>query len=136
LFTGEIPLHLEADCGRCLVPVPIEAKVSFSLDLVNRDKIEELGGPSAGSPEDDGAGEIAGSFAPNEADQVFYSGRELNLGPVVREQILLALPMAAVCSETCKGLCQVCGKNLNEGECGCDRHVPDPRWAGLKNIKL
>ena len=52
------------------------------------------------------------------------------------EQILLALPAYPVCGEGCKGLCPVCGANLNERECGCDRKVPDPRWAGLKDIKL
>ena len=46
---------------------------------------------------------------------------------------LLALPGYPVCQEGCKGLCSVCGANLNERDCGCDRHVPDPRWAGLEN---
>jgi uncharacterized protein len=55
---------------------------------------------------------------------------------MVREQIVLALPGYPVCGEGCKGLCSVCGANLNERDCGCDRHVPDPRWAGLKNLKL
>jgi len=134
LFAGEIPLHLEGECGRCLKGVPVDATVRFSLDLVDRDKVEELGSPSGG--EDDGAGEIGGSFAPEEAEQIFYSGRELNLGPIVREQILLGLPMHVLCSDECKGLCQICGQNLNEKECGCDRRVPDPRWAGLRDIKL
>ena len=134
LLAGEIPLHLEGECGRCLVTVPVETTVRFSMDLVDRAKVEELGSPSGG--EDDGAGEVGGSFAPEEAEQIFYSGRELDLGPIVREQILLALPMHVLCKEDCKGLCQVCGQNLNEKECGCDRKVPDPRWAGLRDIKL
>jgi uncharacterized protein len=54
---------------------------------------------------------------------------------VVREQLLLALPSYPVCQEGCKGLCSVCGANLNERDCGCDRHVPDPRWAGLEKLK-
>ncbi len=55
---------------------------------------------------------------------------------MVREQLVLSLPADPVCREDCQGLCTVCGANLNERDCGCDRHVPDPRWAGLKNIKL
>ena len=50
--------------------------------------------------------------------------------------MLLSLPAYPVCQEGCKGLCSVCGNNLNERECGCDRKVPDPRWAGLAKVKL
>ena len=60
----------------------------------------------------------------------------VDLDPILREQVLLSLPEYPVCQEGCKGLCSVCGKNLNEGECGCDRKVPDPRWAGLAKVKL
>ncbi|HWV37608.1 MAG TPA: DUF177 domain-containing protein [Vulgatibacter sp.] len=134
LFAGEIPLHIEGACGRCLRCVQVDATVRFSLDLVDGDEMELLGVPSA--PEDDGAGEIAGSFSPEEAEQVFFTGKELDLGPLVREQILLGLPMNVRCGDECRGLCQVCGQNLNDAECGCDRRVPDPRWAGLRNIKV
>ena len=49
--------------------------------------------------------------------------------------LLLALPAYPVCQEACKGLCSVCGANLNERECSCDRRVPDPRWAGLEKLR-
>ena len=112
----------------------LDLPVHFELDFVNADKVRDL--TPAAEDDDLGEGEIGGSFSADEADQVAYTGKELDLGPVVREQILLALPMDALCTEDCKGLCQVCGGNLNEKECSCDRHVPDPRWAKLKNIKL
>jgi len=54
----------------------------------------------------------------------------------VREQVLLAIPMSAVCREDCAGLCAQCGQNLNEKKCGCETKVIDPRLAPLKNIKL
>lgn len=132
---GAIDLHAAADCRRCLKDVRFDVPVRFELDFVNASKVPELA-PAKGEDDDSGEGEIAGSFGADEADQVVYSGKELDLEPVVREQILLALPMDAICTEDCKGLCQVCGGNLNEVQCTCDRHVPDPRWAGLKNIKL
>jgi len=132
---GEIDLAATAGCRRCLKDVSVQVPVRFELDFVNAAKVPELA-PARSEDEDSGEGEIGGSFSADEADQVVYSGKELDLEPVVREQILLALPMDAVCTEDCKGLCQVCGGNLNEAECACDRHVPDPRWAGLKNIKL
>lgn len=50
------------------------------------------------------------------------------------EDILLSLPIKPVCSEDCKGLCSVCGHNLNEGDCGCNRESIDPRLAKLKEF--
>jgi uncharacterized protein len=49
---------------------------------------------------------------------------------------LLALPVSVVCRDECKGLCPVCGQDLNEAECSCERKVVDPRLAVLKSIKL
>ena len=86
--------------------------------------------------EDDGEGEISGTFTPDEANQLVYEGNEVDLAPAVREQILLALPMGALCVEGCRGLCQACGQNLNVKDCGCDHDVPDPRWAALRSIRL
>ena len=132
---GGFDLPARAECRRCLGEVRVDVPVQFELDFVNADRVPELA--AAAKEEDDtGEGEVAGTFSADEADQVVYSGKELDLAPVVREQVLLALPMDALCRDDCKGLCQVCGGNLNEKECGCDRHVPDPRWAGLKKIKL
>lgn len=131
---GGMRIEATAECRRCLGSVRLAIPVEFMLDFVPRELVPELE-PSQ-TVEDDGEGEVAGTFTADEADRVVYEGRSFDLEPVVREQVLLALPMDALCSEDCKGLCQVCGSNRNEGECGCDRHVPDPRWAALKNIKL
>lgn len=129
---GGFDLPVRAPCRRCLGEARLDVPVQFELDFVDASRVRELVAPV----EDDGEGEIAGTFTPDEADQVVYTGKELDLGPVVREQLLLSLPMDALCSEGCKGLCQICGTNLNEKACGCDQHVPDPRWAALKSVKL
>ena len=42
--------------------------------------------------------------------------------------------MKVLCREDCKGLCPKCGRNLNEGPCGCDLHEEDPRWDALKGL--
>jgi len=55
---------------------------------------------------------------------------------LVRDIFLANLPMQNLCRADCKGLCPVCGKNLNEGDCECGRFVEDPRLAVLKNLKL
>jgi len=129
-LTGRARVKVGAACGRCLVPVDVEVPVDFDLALVPADEYQDREG-EAGD-----AGAVAGSFDPDAADEDTYDGKVIDLDPIVREQILLALPSYPVCREACKGLCTVCGTNLNEKDCGCDRHVPDPRWAGLKNVKL
>ena len=70
------------------------------------------------------------------ADEEQFDGRQIDLGAIAREQILLAMPMDVVCKEDCRGLCSVCGQDLNAKECGCQRKVTDPRWAALQDIKL
>ncbi len=123
---------LSAACSRCLAPVSVDLPVDFEVTLVPEDEYED----APRGERDADKGHAGGSFEPRDAEEETYSGKALDLEPIVREQILLALPGYPVCEESCKGLCPVCGANLNDRECGCDRHVPDPRWAGLKNVKL
>jgi uncharacterized protein len=128
LLDARTSVRLTCPCGRCLVPVSVTTPVSFELTLVPA----EAERPARSErPERD---DELGSFAPQEVDLEVYSGKEIDLDPIVREQLLLALPGYPVCNEDCKGLCSVCGTNLNERDCKCDRHVPDPRWAGLKDM--
>jgi len=124
--------ELSAACGRCLVPVSIDVPVEFELTLVPKDEYAT----DPRDEKDEKKRHVGGSFEPAAAEEETYSGKVIDLDPIVREQIVLALPGYPVCTESCKGLCPVCGANLNDRECGCDRHVPDPRWAGLKNVKL
>ncbi|HTN53991.1 MAG TPA: DUF177 domain-containing protein [Anaeromyxobacter sp.] len=127
---GRAPLTVP--CGRCLEPVSVTVPVDFELTLVPSDEYVDdprTGKDAAGRP-------VAGSFEPAEAEEEAYAGKVIELDPILREQLLLALPAYPVCKDDCKGLCPICGANLNDRECGCDRHVPDPRWAGLKNVKL
>ena len=67
-------------------------------------------------------------------------GQPIDLTEEVREDILLAFPQSFHCSEDCKGICPTCGKNLNEGPCGCGRKEDgDSRespWSALDNLKL
>ncbi|MGH7815576.1 MAG: YceD family protein [Candidatus Binataceae bacterium] len=65
-----------------------------------------------------------------------YAGDEIDLSPLVREQILLALPTRPLCREDCRGLCPHCGVNLNRAECGCRAENHDPRWTALLSLKL
>jgi uncharacterized protein len=65
-----------------------------------------------------------------------YDGDYVDLTPLVREQVLLALAERPLCGEDCKGLCPTCGANLNQGACGCRKEQSDPRLAVLRNLKI
>jgi uncharacterized protein len=58
----------------------------------------------------------------------------LDLSEVVRQSIILQREQYPLCDEACAGLCPVCGKNLNEGPCGCQDATEDPRWSGLREL--
>ncbi len=67
-------------------------------------------------------------------DSTLFTGDEIDLGEAVRDNILANEPIQKLCKEDCKGLCLICGHDLNEGDCGCDRHIPDPRLAELSTL--
>ncbi len=125
--------ELACECSRCLAPIASRLPFSFELTLVPADEYERQEQAAA---EDKAHHPVAGSFDLAHAEEESYAGKVVDLDPILREQVVLALPGYPVCQEGCKGLCSVCGKNLNDGECGCVRKVPDPRWAGLAKVKL
>jgi uncharacterized protein len=62
-------------------------------------------------------------------------GDQIDLGPMVRELVLLELPGLVLCRPDCAGLCTVCGTNRNEDRCECDPSVSDPRWSALDGLR-
>jgi uncharacterized protein len=62
-------------------------------------------------------------------------GEMLDLRPLVRDALLLDMPIAPLCGEGCRGLCPGCGGDLNEGDCSCPPAAPDPRWAVLDVLR-
>jgi uncharacterized protein len=134
LLNGAFTATVVAPCKRCLVEVPLSIPTSFTLNLVPQNLASQVGLDEEG--EDDDKGERGGSFRMEDAEEEVFDGKQIDLGPILREQLLLALPMNAVCRDECRGLCMACGQNLNEKACGCDTKPIDPRLAALKNIKL
>ena len=61
-------------------------------------------------------------------------GDTANLTEMIRDILIASQPIQNLCKEDCKGLCPICGSNLNDGDCGCDRFVTDPRLEALKNF--
>jgi uncharacterized protein len=132
LLAAKFKVDIKAPCKRCVDEVKLEIPVEFTLNLVPAARRPEV----TPKGEDDGRTPQAGSFVLDAADEEPFDGKRIDLDPILREQVLLALPVSVVCREDCKGLCPVCGQELNEKECGCERKVPDPRLAALKDIKL
>ena len=119
-IAGDLRTRAALPCARCLDPVVRNLERSF--DLLYRPL-----GADAGPEER--------SVSATESEVSYYQGDGLLLEDVLREQVLLALPLKAVCREDCRGLCPKCGANLNEKQCFCKDHVEDPRWEALKDIR-
>lgn len=133
LLKGAFTAEVVVPCKRCVRDVTLKLPANFTLNLVPEKLAANLGADDEG--EDDGRTERAGSFRLDEAEQDTFDGKVIELDPILREQLLLALPMNAVCDDACKGLCTQCGVNLNETVCECSPPL-DPRLAALKDIKL
>jgi len=107
-------------CARCIEPV--EVPVSAEFDLVFRPL-----GADADAPER--------SITASETEIGYYQGDSLLLEDVLREQVLLSLPVRTLCKPDCKGLCSHCGANRNLQACSCDEGQNDPRWEGLTGLR-
>jgi len=118
-FDGEVSGKARGNCGRCLESYPLEVTQEFSLVL---------------TPATPLTGEI--ELAPGDLTQSFYEGTEIDLTPLMYEQIMLALPTRPLCGEECRGLCPQCGTNRNSGQCACVVESGDPRWSALRNLKI
>ena len=116
---GRYTVELKAVCDRCLVETRFPLDAGFDLfyqpaSNIARDEEIEIH-----------AGEV---------EIGFYEAGGLELDDLLREQILLALPMQRVCSESCKGICPVCGKNRNQSDCDCRTVPADDRWGALRKL--
>lgn len=70
-----------------------------------------------------------------EEDVYRVTGEEIDLEPMVRDELTLALPLNPLCRDDCKGMCARCGSDLNEGACDCVEDTSDPRWAALDEVR-
>ena len=117
---GRLSAGLELQCARCLEPV--RQDIARDFELLYR----PLGA-------DTGRDELSVTDA--EAEIGYYQDDGILLEDVLREQVLLAMPLKVTCSEDCRGLCLHCGKNLNQEQCSCAVPMEDPRWAALREIR-
>jgi uncharacterized protein len=111
LVTGEAEVPLVGSCARCLEPV----EDSLELDL------QELFAYEGSTTE-----------ATSEEDEVrLVEGDRIDLEPMVRDAVVLALPLSPVCRDDCRGLCVDCGQRLDDLPADHSHEVRDPRWAAL-----
>jgi uncharacterized protein len=143
---GSFDAQVSCPCRRCTKDVKLDLPVSFSLRMIREQpKEEDEDGDVPLKPsrkrrqarEDDEQALEAASFELDEIDAEPFDGKTIDLDPIVREQVLLALPVTVLCREDCKGLCSTCGGDLNEQDCGHSaKKEIDVRLAKLKDIKL
>jgi uncharacterized protein len=109
----------QAPCARCVEPVDIPLAADF--DLIFRPEGADLE-----------AGER--SITAPETEIGYYQKGGLVLEDVLREQVLLSLPVRTLCKPDCKGLCPRCGVNRNTQACSCEEGPSDPRWQALAGL--
>jgi len=81
--------------------------------------------------------EVRELFDPDSDNEETYplGGDQVDLEPLVRDAVLLELPLAPLCADDCQGLCPVCGVNRNQTSCTCAAEARDPRWSALDELK-
>jgi uncharacterized protein len=106
----EMAANLQTECVRCLTNFQLQLKINFTeLYAFTRNSITD-------------------------SELLFPEDGHIDLGPLVREYMILEKPIRALCKRDCKGLCPVCGENLNEHVCNHEDNFIDPRLAVLKKL--
>lgn len=106
-------------CDRCLAPMAQVAGADVELLLV---------------PEPEPTGDEI-ELSEGDLGVAYVEGEVFDTRPLLIEQLQLGVPMKPVCRPECRGLCAVCGADLNAGDCGCKQETKDPRWADLAAIR-
>ncbi len=114
---GSLKASITLTCSRCLEEFTKELNGKFQIELVPQ---ETLGDKH----------EIV--LEEKDLDVVFFKNGLIDFEQMIVDQINLQIPMKPLCKEDCKGICPVCGANLNQKNCGHTVKVVDPRLAKLK----
>jgi uncharacterized protein len=117
---GDFSGTFQVPCARCVEPVQIPLKADY--DLIFRPAEADAEAPER-------------SITAPETEIGYYLKDSLLLEDVLREQVLLSLPVRTLCKPDCKGLCPRCGVNRNSTACTCDEGPEDPRWEALAGLR-
>jgi uncharacterized protein len=125
LLDSRLAYSGELECSRCLAAFPFSQSPAVRLRLRPR--------APAGEPK--GRPEEEVELSSDDLDVAFFDDGMLPLEDIVREQVLIGIPMKPLCREDCRGLCSSCGTELNSGACTCTEKPIDPRLEVLKNFR-
>lgn len=121
LVSGQLHTEVELACSRCLEPF------STAVDFVLEEEFHPTIDVSTGAKL---------PLADDEDEAILIDDQHIiDLLEVMRQNILLALPIRPLCKPDCAGLCAQCGQNLNEGSCTCEQDLADPRWEALRALR-
>jgi uncharacterized protein len=119
LVDGSIKISVSMRCSRCLGDFSSPLDIDFKEEYAPSEEYDPEGEPE---------------LTDSELNLGFYTNDEIDAGELVKEQVLLAVPMKPLCNNDCRGICSECGTNLNEGVCNCSTEKIDPRLAPLKHF--
>lgn len=122
LLGGQLTAELSLQCDRCLVDVPEQLDESFSVVL-------NIVDDEASTKEDL-------ELDDDQINSIIPVDGEIDMFPVLEEQLLLSLPLQCLCQENCSGLCPYCGADLNKADCACEPRYFNNRFGKLKNLKI
>ena len=118
LVRGTVDFDLEVPCARCLTPQRLEHTIPVAELFTDPRKVEEEADDEDGYRIDDDLAHI-------------------DLGPLLRDTVVMEVPVRVLCRDDCQGLCPVCGTDRNETDCGHrPDEDPDPRWAALAELDV
>ena len=118
---GRLRIECELSCARCGENIPFAVDESLELLMTRGEDdvtVEDL------------------ELNPEDLNLGYYEDNEIYLDDLLREQIILALPIRPICKESCRGLCPLCGANRNETECHCTVERSSSPFNILKNFKV
>lgn len=111
IMRAEAEGHTTTNCARCMKEITVSVRYRIDENLARDD------------------GEV-----PEDEDVILFHDTTVEIDDIVHDNFLMNVEGKYLCKEDCKGLCPTCGKDLNEGDCGCSDENIDPRWAGLLDI--
>lgn len=118
---GEVHAKVEVVCGRCLQPVALPIAAEFNERFVRAVSW---------------AAEEQHELQAEDLNIAVFDGEGIELNDLVREELLLAVPVNVLCRENCQGLCPTCGIDRNLNNCQCASDEVDSRWQALKELQM
>lgn len=120
-ITGGVYLKTDVACSRCLENFGLEQQIPFRFILEPRPAVE-----SESNWDED---------LNDSLDFSYYDGDDIDIGDLIRQHLLMAMPISRVCNEMCRGLCPQCGRNMNKGGCKCQPEAPLTPFSILKSLE-